>query len=274
MNIVVGFNSFQPEVRQQVSLDSWKHLLQNDHIQNLYDIQFEDEQNINHDDVETLFVLKRSSLDIVTGSTKKLPVVRDLFDTLSTKCEPDDYFIFTNNDVILNKNLIKHIKQEKPECFACSRLNIQPIGTFDDVINKNIKPANYEIYGFDTFVFKNSWWLQNQHVFNDYLLGMPVFDNVFGSLMKLFGGNHPFGNDTPPFCFHIMHDVTWQRDKTAPEREYNHHVCESNHLDRLCFNILGYWNENHLIKRTPAGLFTTKIPQEKALEQEFFGMLY
>ena len=112
MNIVVGFNSFQPETRQQVSLNSWKHLLQNDHIQNLYDIQFEDEQNINHDDVETLFELKRSSLDIVSGSTKKLPVVRDILDTLSTKCEPDDYFIFTNNDVILNKNLIKHIKQE------------------------------------------------------------------------------------------------------------------------------------------------------------------
>ena len=270
MKIVIGFNSFSPGTSQYISLDSWKYLVNEGFVNDIYDLQFADEQIINHDSVITDFCLKRSSQDLLTGSVKKLPVVRDAFDALSDKIEPDDYFIFTNNDIIINKNLIKHIIEQKPECFACSRVNIQHINSFNDIKQRKVTPIKYEIYGFDTFIVKKRWWIANQHIFNDYLLGMPVYDSVFACLMKIFGGNHDFGNDTPPFCFHIDHDPTWQLNGDAPERRYNHNVCENNHLDRLCFNILGYWNKSYLIRREPVGRFFNKITNEKKLESSFF----
>lgn len=272
MKIVIGFNSFQPKKRQHVALESWKHLKKLGLIDNIYDIQFVDSDIHKDVDVRTLLALQRSSQDMVVDSTKRLPVVRDIFDALSSECEPEDYFIFTNNDVIINDNLIKHIKSTEPECFSCSRLNIEQIDSFESVLDRKVTPLNYEIYGYDTFVFKNSWWKANNHIFQDYLLGMPVFDNVFGCMMKIFGGNHPFGNDMPPFCFHIAHENTWQLDNMAPERVYNHDICGKFHLDRLCFRIMDRWNTKYIINRTPNGRYTRKIDQEKEIEYTFFKM--
>ena len=271
MKINIIFNSFKPNHSQKIALDSWLWLQQNGYVDTIYDAQFPGEHN--HNNVVTLDKLSRSSLDLVDDGTKKLPVVRDIFELGASQCDPDDYFIFTNNDVIINKNLIEHIRDAKPGTMACSRLNIKNIDNFQQFLDRDITPTNYEIVGYDVFIFRCKWWHQHSSIFRDYLLGQPVWDNVFVAFTKLFGGNHPLGNGLPPYCFHIEHAPTWQSNKQAPEQLWNKRLCKRSHLDRLCFNIYGVFGDQ-LVYRKPPGLYTNPIENERQYEYNFWDKFY
>jgi hypothetical protein len=268
------FNSFNPNLNQQIALDSWKHLREAGLIKDIYDIQFASDPIINHHDINTIHSLKRSSLDLCTGGNRNLPVVTDIIQSVRERCNADDHIIFTNNDIIINSNLIKYINKNNPDAVVCSRMNIQPINSFNDILNKNIVPDKIEIWGYDTFVVRADWWLEHSKYFNDYLLGMPIWDNVFASIIKLFGGNHNIGNTTPPFCFHVTHPTTWQNQSNLPESVYNHTLLNSNKLDRLFMGIIDNWHLNYIHRRQPAGRFFKTIPQEKVLEQNVFNILH
>lgn len=265
--IIIGFNSFKPCDRNFVALDSWNHLKQQQLVHDVVDVQFVGD--LNHEHVTTIDQLRRDSSMFVDNSTKKLPVVKDVLDILAD--QSCDYFIFTNSDVIINKNLIKHINKHKPQAFACSRMNINQIESFDNVLNQKITPTRYEVAGFDTFVFQKEWYLDNNHIFNDYLIGMPVWDVVYAGMIKLFAGNHPLGNQNPPFCFHVEHDITWQHDPTAPERVYNRQLLEQTHLDKLVFSIFDKYIVDVLIKRQPNGAFMIPHHNETDIEQQYFN---
>lgn len=264
--IIIGFNSFNPTDRHVVALESWMHLRDNEHITDVVDVQFAGE--CNHEHVTTVAELDRDSSQFVNKSTKRLPVVRDILDILAN--QPCDYFIFTNSDVIVNKNLIKHINKHKPTAMSCSRMNIKPIESFDRVLSRQIVPTKYEIAGFDTFVFQRDWYLNNRSIFNEYLVGMPVWDVVYAGMIKLFAGNHPLGNQNPPFCFHVEHDMTWQTDTNAPERVWNRELLKNSHLDKLVFSIFDRHIVDVLIKRQPPGSFMVPNVNEASIEQAYF----
>ena len=137
MKILIGTNTFGNYHRQNVAVDSWKFLKEKFHDQiDIIDIQFADEKNIfkNNYNLDVKFDLTRSSLDILNNAKKKLPFVNDIFDAISNYISSDeDYFIFTNSDVIINSNLINYINDNKPECFACSRLDIQNISSYQNI---------------------------------------------------------------------------------------------------------------------------------------------
>lgn len=268
--IALAFNSFKPDNNQQIAIDSWKHLQQHGLIDIIFDVQFVDDPITNHHDINTSHVLTRSSQNVCTTGNKKLPIVTDIIQFAREQCESDDHIIFTNNDIIINKNLLKYINDNNPEAMVCSRMNIQPVDSFECVLNKSVTPERIEIWGYDTFVFRADWWDHHKEYFNEYLLGMPVWDNVFASIVKLFGGNHDIGNTTPPFCFHVTHPATWQTSRDTPERVYNHSLLDSNKLDRLFMGVIDIWHLNYVNKRQPPGRFYNMIPQEKQLEREFF----
>lgn len=263
MKIIIGTNTFGNYHRQNVAIDSLVHLKKTFDLQ-LFDVQFEG--NTQHDNrLETLNTLSRSSLDHTTGS-KQLPFVNDIFNVL---CDQDcDYFIFCNSDVIVNGNLIKHIKEHKPHAMACSRLDIKHIDSFDDVLKKQIKPVRYEIAGFDCFIFSKVWYLEKKQLFRDYLVGQPCWDQVYATIIKLYGGNHSFGNQYPPFCFHIHHEPTWQ-NKSTPEKQFNM-TQKNHHFDSLLCKIFDIYLKSVLIKRQPYGLFLTPVKNETDIEQQFF----
>jgi len=272
--IYLAFNSFTPDLNQQIALDSWRYLQDVELIKGIYDVQFADDPIINHHDVNTIHSLERSSLDLCNNGKKKLPIVCDIIQSVIERCNADDYIIFTNNDIIINKNLIKYINENTPDAVVCSRMNIQPINSFNDILNKNVVPDKIEIWGYDTFVFRAGWWSEYSKYFNEYLLGMPVWDNIFACIIKLFGGNYDIGNTAPPFCFHVTHAPTWQMGNDTPERAYNHSLLDSNKLDRLFMGIIDNWHLNYINKRRPAGKFFNTIPQEKELEYGIFNILH
>jgi len=271
MKIVIGSNTFGKYHRQDVAVDSWKYLQSNFDV-DVYDIQFADEKSTfeNPYDLHTIHDLKRSSKSILSKSKKKLPFVNDIISCLSNiDC---DYFIFTNSDVIINNNLIKFIQNNKPVAFGCSRLDIQDVKSFQDILDKKVTPVRYEIAGFDTFVFKKKWYLDHVDLFRDYLLSMPVWDQVYTTLMKIYGNNDLFGNNYPPYCFHIHHEMNWQQTDSM-EKEFNINSNRGSHMDRLMCKIFDTYLQSVLIKRQPWGAFITPVKAEEVVEKEFFNKL-
>lgn len=272
MKILIGSNTFNVYHRQTVAVDSWKHLKNKfPDIIDIVDIQFQDETNSfnNFYELNVKFDLTRSSLDVLPNAEKKLPFVNDIFSSLSKYVtSDDDYFIFTNSDVIINSNLIQYIIDNKPLCFACSRLDIHDVSSFQN-LRKEIKPVRWEIAGFDTFIFKKSWFIEHQFLFNDYLLGKPEFDFVYAFIMKIYGDNTPFGNNNPAFCFHIHHGLA-SVTTDCPERDYNKNILHTNSFDLLAGKIMFLHLKNNLIKRQPWGSFLHPTEDEKLIETDFF----
>ena len=109
MKIVIGTNTFGSYHRQDVAVDSWKHLASKFDCVDVIDVQLVGQSS--HDyGIPAVTALKRHSGDLVPGSDKKLPVVSDILKVLGEhEC---DYFIYVNSDVIINSNLIKYIIKE------------------------------------------------------------------------------------------------------------------------------------------------------------------
>lgn len=262
--IALGSNIYGNNHRQDVAIDSWLHL-NNKHDVQLYNVQPAENPVIN-DRIQTLDVLSRHSGHVTDGN-KELPFVNDIFNALaSVDC---DYFIYCNSDVIVNSNLIKHIKQNEPACVACSRLDIHDIDSFDRVLNKQITPVRYEIAGFDAFVFSKKWYNQHMELFRDYLIGQPCWDQVYATIIKIYGDGVEFSNKLPPHCFHIHHEQTWQLEDT-PEKQFNKKQSQ-HYFDRLLCKIFDTYLKSVLINRQPMGLFITPIDNEKQIESNFFN---
>lgn len=266
--IVIGTNTHGDYRRQNIAVDSLKHLKDTFDCVDVVDMQLKGEPSKMYYDISSITCLDRHSGSTVTGSTKKLPYINDVINVLAEfDC---DYFIYTNSDVIVNSNLIRHLIKDNPNSFACSRLDIhEPAGGFNDILDKNIKPCRYEIAGFDVFVFKKSWFIDNANLFQDYLIGQPHWDQAYATILKLFGGNECFGNNYPPFCFHIRHEMTWQLNMT-PEREFNR-VCSERPVDRLAIKIFNNYLEDVLVRRQPLGAFMHPVENERELERSFFS---
>lgn len=277
MSVLIGANTWGKYHRQDVAVDSWLHLADTEVSTLVRNIQFYDDTCTfeNPYDIEPVFSLTRSSNSVIPNYPKKLPFVNDIIHSLFIKavelgCE---YFIFTNSDVILKSNLINYINTSKPDSFACSRLDISNIESFQYILDQNVTPIRYEIAGFDTFVFNVNWYEKHQALFRDYLLGKPQWDQVYATLMKVYGGNHPFGNQLPPYCLHIQHEATWQKEVCAG-REFNGNSVDVSYLDKLMCKIFDTYLQTHLIHRQPYGSFLKKIPGEREIEQNFFKNYY
>ena len=277
MKIVIGCSTFGTGARQQVAIESWKALEHKFKDVSIVNVQFKDGTTLLDQahgtkirDLDTIYTLTRSS-EQLKGSTRKLPYINDILSSISQ--QDCDYFIFTNSDIIINPNLIRYIQNKQPLAFACSRMDINPIQSFDDVINRNIMPQRTEIAGFDTFVFNTDWYAKHVSMFNDYLVGMPLWDQVFAMIMKLFGKNDEFGNKNPPFCFHVKHPIQWG-DGDAPERIHNHDTLVKNKLDLHLWRLFDKYLTQELMRRTPTGLFLNPLQNESVFEEQYFYKMH
>ena len=272
MKIKIITNTFQKYHRQDVAVQSWTHLTRLFPNIEIVNLQFSDETDIKfYPELSTLYVLDDSSKTLISDATKKLPCLNEMFSQgLSQDCE---YFIITNSDVIIMPNLIEYIQNNKPSAMACSRLDVEDINSYQDVLDKNLKPVRWEPAGFDVFVFKKEWADKHRNYFTTpYFLGKPKFDVVWAGYMKIFGDNSPLGNQYPPYCFHIHHGNSACYLECA-EKDWNHGLLKKYPLDALMHNIMVLHLKMNLLKRTPWGAFLSIPEQEKNFEKEFFEIL-
>lgn len=268
MKIVIGTNTYGNYDRQQIAVDSWKHLAATYPGVSLLNVQFDDERDSFDlsNNIPTVFDLKRSSKTYIANANKKLPFVNDIIHSIYK--QDCDYMIFTNSDVIINSSLIDYIHKNEPNAMACSRLDIQPISSFKR-LREEIVPVRWEVAGFDTFVFKKTWYQDHREYFGSYLYGKPVWDPVYALICKAYGGNVQFGNKNPAFCMHIHHGQ--ESAIECPEKDYNVNYCKRRNFDSLACGVMNLYIKHHLIRRQPPPAFLHEVDQEAEIEHAFFN---
>lgn len=194
MKIALGINTFPTDLNRFKLAEASYAFLDDNHV-DVFDIQQPGVQG----KFNTIDTLKRTTKDVVPGSTKELPFVNDLFGIMA---EQDyDYFIVTNADVMISPKLIGHIVEHDITAMPCSRLDVEPAKS----INDPMKAVRWEIGGFDTFCFKTSWYRKHSWLFEDFIMGRPWYDHHYAGIMKIFGNNDVIGNKYPAFCLHEHH---------------------------------------------------------------------
>lgn len=264
MRIAIGTNLFKSNERQELSVQSMLKLKNkfNTEIE-LYNVQFKTDLNPTlNNQFCTLSKLEQRSSDYVPNAKNKhLPITSEIFDVLSDV--DSDYFIYTNNDIIISDRLINQIKETSRECYPTSRLAIYPISSLD----QPIRFSHYQVAGFDTFAVKNSWWKDNRDKFPSYILGFPAWDVHYATAMMIYGKDTTLINKWPPCAFHVIHESLWKSDKSIPERIWNEQLFWKEHKTNICDR----WNKylfDVLLKRSNE--YRTPFKNEVELESVYF----
>jgi len=217
--IAFGVNLFSFNNRTDLAIESFIKLKNKfSDILDLYNIQFEDKSQKfrDHSNFSLYRSLKTNSKDFIDGTSKKtIPMTRECFDVMSKLGY--EYFIFTNDDIIVSDRYIKFILETDYDCYPASRLAISPIDSLDKIVAVD---NHYQVAGFDTFCIRSSWWEKNKESFPTYVLGHPCWDVHYATLcMKL--GNSTLCNKWPPPTFHQIHDSDW-KNTSCPETDFNY----------------------------------------------------
>lgn len=168
-----------------------------------------------HEGLTKEYLLRKEEID---NNEKELPSVKEIFDVLSnTDC---DYFLFTNNDIIISNRLFKNT-QSNADCYAISRIHIHDL----ESLNETPKLESYSVHGFDAFLVKKETWLKIRNNFPDLVLGRFYWDTYYATLFRLLC-NTEFVNKLPASCFHIEHSSTSSNDSI--ENYYNEDVFKRN----------------------------------------------
>jgi len=280
MKILIGTNIFGNNPRQYIARESWLHLqkLYPDLIE-LVAVQFIDEQpdflsdkKIEYNDYKlpVIWGLDRSSQSMVTGSTKKIPFIKDILTELCVKASLKSditHFAYINSDCILTDNFIKHMLSNEINALAISRLDVAPIEKFNDLVNKGVTVLRNEIAGFDMFVFRKEWWGEHGGKFKDYLIGQPLFDVLYAGLIMLFGGKI-YNDSTKPLVCHIFHENTSHNDTI--EKKYNEDIINRYMFEKLVVNMMHYHLQYNLCRRKPWGRFLAPTEDEQIFTERFF----
>lgn len=173
---------------------------------------------------------KRSSKDI--GDQRAVPYFHDLIAEACKMADDDDVIMYTNDDIILTI--------ETPEKLNNLSFNMAKSAfrlEFDKDLVKDLSMLdNGEVslsrsLGRDVFVFTKRWWLDNSHLFPDYLIGATDWDYVLAILMRLIAGIEPtmenIAQELPQteieagFALHGKHDPWWQNNLENPAHAHN-----------------------------------------------------
>ena len=253
MKIAIGINIFGYYKRQDQCIDVLNRLASKYPEISLYNITFEDEKNytlgFNH-----LPVLKRKAKNIIKGSISEKPIAKDFFDALSTvDC---DYFVFLNSDILLTEKIIKLIIKGEYETYAFSRHDCYKIESLNKII-----PYRIEIAGFDTWVVKKTWWLENSQYFQDYIYSEHLWDVAFA--LEMCNKSTFFMGNKDVYICHEKHEQKW--NETSPEAIHNSELWESTLYHKKWHQFI----YSYLVKRLPYGQFLYPMSDEIQKEKEF-----
>jgi hypothetical protein len=259
MKISIGTNFFKDNARQDVANHYFEVIHKKyEGIVNFYAFQKEISSNI--PEFFSIEKLHRDSRDIVVGGSKSSPCIKDILDGLAeTDC---DYFVLLNSDIIIGDNFINKILENCWTGYSCSRVDIAPMKSVSDPL----VAIRYEVAGFDAFVIQKKWYLDNKHLFKDYLMGSIWFDTALNTILKIYGQNDPFMNDYPYQIAHIFHG--WGSGAPSPENEYNTKLYDSE--PSIVRDSWAWYYHNILINRTPRNIHFELYPNEKNIEKTHF----
>ncbi len=253
MKLAIGINIFQNTHRQTIAINALKKLKAKYSNITLYNITFSNEKNIDNEFIH-LPLLTRTCKDVIKQSTKNKPFAVDLFNALSSV--DSDYFLFCNSDILLSSKLIKSILKQEYETYCVSRHDTYPINDLD-----NIRPFRIEIAGFDAWGVKRQWWLDNKHLFLDFVYAEHLWDVFF--TLQMYNYSNCILCNKEFYIAHEKHEIVW--NEHSPEAQHNSALWKQTPY-AVNWHTFIY---NNLIKRQPPGQFLTPLENEHELEQLF-----
>jgi hypothetical protein len=255
MKLAIGINIFGKYDRQDHCIQTLIKLSEQFKEISLYNITFKECVN-EHPQFTHLPFLKKYSKDVAENIISDIPISKEFFDILSQ--QDCDYFMYLNSDVLPSKKLIKMILKGEYETYSVSRHDVLPIKNITD----DIRPFRIEIAGFDAWICKKEWWLKNNNLFKDYIIGNHLWDVDYALTMFINSKGKLCNKEF--YLAHEKHQIKWTSD--SPEALYNSKLFDKNSFKEK-------WSEfiwKNLVNRPPYGSFLTPLYNEEELEIKYF----
>jgi hypothetical protein len=177
--------------------------------------------------IATVAGLRRDSCGVARRAGRRKPIVSEMLDLLSAEADARGcrWMLLANGDIAITPEALALIEREAREGYAFTRT---------DVDERTGAPAGVMSFGVDAFAIDVGWWRRHRARFRAYILGEPVWDNVYTAVL-LTHANAAFVIQ-PGLLVHPRHDSPWQGSVYA---EYTRYLAA---LDRPYFSR---WAEFH-----------------------------
>lgn len=140
----------------------------------LLNVQFADPALQQHvPGIETVAVLRSDSASESGRRGPRKPIVSEIFDALAARAEAERvrYFLYVNADVEVTPDVIELIAAHARDAYVFARTDVSDTG------EENVLRS-----GIDGVAFDARWWRANRARFRPYILGEPVWDNVYAAI--------------------------------------------------------------------------------------------
>jgi hypothetical protein len=127
---------------------------------------------------ETVRELERDSIAVSGRMGARKPIASEVFDLLARRAleEGCRYFVYVNADTVLSQDLVNRIACGENDAFLVARTDV----------GQDRSPAILTA-GIDGFAIRVDWWMAHRRRFRPYVLGEPVWDNVYAALAACHG---------------------------------------------------------------------------------------
>jgi hypothetical protein len=124
--------------------------------------------------IRTLPALRLDSVGQAERPGRRQPIVSEMMDVLARAAEEEGraYFALANADIVLTQQAVDRISQGGLETYVFSRMDVDAAGRDQAVL----------LQGTDVFAARVSWWRRHRERFRAYILGEPVWDNVYTAI--------------------------------------------------------------------------------------------
>ena len=150
--------------------------------------------------ITTLPALTRDSVTVTGRRGPRKPLVSDVFNALWHEARRVDaaYFAFANADIEVTQDAVDWIAGGGREAYVFAR---------EDVDAATGRSRGMSVYGADAFALSTASWARHRQRFRGYILGEPVWDNVFAAI-SLCHTDAALENRRP-LVRHEVHPQNW-----------------------------------------------------------------
>lgn len=235
--------------RRQAAAMAWLRTLRGVRVVN---VQWPDDVH-EVEGIDTIPALRSSSVAVSGATGVKKPVITEVWDALCAEAERvgAPWFAFTNSDVRVLQPLIDRVVAEPRDAWIVCRTDTDPeTGADLKVLTE----------GIDVFVVRAAWWRANRRRFRAYLMGEPVWDNVFAAILLAHGDGEVLARGA--WARHEDHPAAW---RASPFAEYVRLLAA---LDRPYFTLWARYHHDLLALRARGAT----EDEERAMRREVFRL--
>ena len=159
--------------------------------------------------ITTLRALERDSTTATGRSGPRKPLVSDILAVAFLEAERcgATYFGFTNADILFSQDAVTRVVTGGRDAYVLAR---------QDLDAETGRANSIGVYGTDAFIIATRWWRRHHGRFRGYILGEPVWDNVYTSVLMCHADT-AIENRTP-LVRHEAHPQNWTT--AGPFAEY------------------------------------------------------